>query len=100
MRISLTLFSISLKAGNKPSISESKESACNAGIPGFYPWAGNIPWRRQWLPIPVFLPGEFRGQRSVVGYSPWGHKESDTTEQLTLSLSKDVLPVPISRKTS
>ena len=36
---------------------------------------------------PVFLPGEFRGQRSLVGYSPWGLKESDMTEQLTLSLS-------------
>ena len=37
-------------------------------------------------PTPVFSPGEFHGQRSLVGYSPWGHKESDTTEQLTLSL--------------
>ena len=37
-------------------------------------------WRREWLPIPVFLPGEFHRQRSLVGYSPWGHKESDTTE--------------------
>ena len=36
---------------------------------------------------PVFLPGEFHGQRSLVGFSPWGHKESDTTEELTLSLS-------------
>ena len=35
------------------------------------PWAGKIPWRRQWLPTPVFLPGEFHGQRSLVGYSPW-----------------------------
>ena len=43
-------------------------------------------WRRKWQPIPVFLPGEFHGQRSLVGYSPWGHKESDTTEWLTLSL--------------
>ena len=51
-------------------------------------------------PTPVLLPGKSHGWRSVVGYSPWGHKESDTTEQLTLSLSKDVLPVPISRKTS
>ena len=42
-------------------------------------------WRSQWLPTPVFLPGEFHGQRSVVGYSPWGRKEWDTTEQLTLS---------------
>ena len=39
-----------------------------------------IPWRREWLPTPVFLPGESHGQRSLVGYSPWGHKESDTTE--------------------
>ena len=46
----------------------------------------NIPWRREWLPIPVFLPGEFHGQRNLVGYSPWGRKESDTTERLTLSL--------------
>ena len=35
-------------------------------------------------PIPVFLPGEFHGQRSLAGYSPWGHKDSDVTEQLTL----------------
>ena len=42
-----------------------------------------IPWRREWLPTPVFLPGEFHGQRSLVGYSPWGCNESDTTERLT-----------------
>ena len=39
-------------------------------------------WRRKWQPTPVFLPGEFHGQRSMAGYSPWGHKESDTTEWL------------------
>ena len=44
-----------------------------------------IPWRREWQPIPAFLPGEFHGQRSLVGYSPWSHKELDMTEQLTLS---------------
>ena len=38
------------------------------------------PWRRKWQPIPVFLPGESPGQRYLVGYSPWGRKESDTTE--------------------
>ena len=38
-------------------------------------------WRRKWQPTPVFLPGEFHGQRSLVGCSPWGHKESDTTER-------------------
>ena len=41
-----------------------------------------ILWRRRWQPIPVFLPGESHGWRTLVGYSPWGHKESDTTEQL------------------
>ena len=38
-------------------------------------------WRREWLPTPVLLPGEIHGQRSLVGYSPWGFKESDRTEQ-------------------
>ena len=42
-----------------------------------------IPWRREWLPTPVFLPGKSQGQRSLVGYSPWGCKESDTVEQLS-----------------
>ena len=41
---------------------------------------GKIPWRRKWQPIPVFLPGKSHGQKSQVGYSPWGHKESDMTE--------------------
>ena len=47
--------------------------------PGFNPWVGKIPWRREWLPTPVSLPGEFHGQRSLAGCSPWGHKESDRT---------------------
>ena len=42
--------------------------------------AGSTPWRREWVPTPVFLPGEFHGQRSLVGYSPWAHEESNTTE--------------------
>jgi len=48
---------------------------------------GKIPWRRAWLPTLVLLPGEFHGEKSLVGYSPWGHKELDTTKQLTPSLS-------------
>ena len=44
-----------------------------------------IPWRRKWQPTPVFLPGEFQGQRSLAGYSPWGHRELNTTELLTLT---------------
>ena len=43
-------------------------------------------WRMKWQPIPVFLPGKFHGQRSLVGPSPWGHKESDTTEQLSTTI--------------
>ena len=46
----------------------------------FDPWVGKISWRRKWKPTPVFLPGKFHGQRSLVGYSLWGHQESDTTE--------------------
>ena len=41
------------------------------------------PWRRKWQPTPVFLPGEFHGQSSLAGYSPWDHKELEMTEQLT-----------------
>ena len=52
--------------------------------PGFSLWVGKIPWRREWQPTPVFLPGESQGQKSLVGYSSWDHKESDMTEQLTV----------------
>ena len=47
---------------------------------GSIPGSGRFPWRRKWLPTPVFLPGESHEQRNPVGYSPWGHKESDMTE--------------------
>ena len=46
----------------------------------FSPWVRKIPWRRTWQLTPVFLPGESQGQRSLVGYSPWGRKESHTAE--------------------
>ena len=49
-------------------------------------WVGKIPWRRAWQPTPIFLPGESYGQRSLEGYSPWGCKESDTTEGLNTFL--------------
>ena len=52
------------------------------GRPGFDPWVGKIPWRRERLPAPVFWPVEFHGL-----YSPWGRKESEMTEQLSFSLS-------------
>ena len=50
---------------------------------GFDPWVGKIPWRRDRLPTPVFLPGESHGQKSLANYSPWGCKDSDMTERLT-----------------
>ena len=47
-------------------------------------WVGKSPWRKEWLPTPVFfLPRKFHGQRSLVGYSPWGCKQSDTIERLS-----------------
>ena len=75
--------------------SDSKASACNTGDPVFNPWVGKIPWRRKWQPTPVLLPGKSHGQRTLVGYSPWGRKESDmsnftilyTTESLVRLLN-------------
>ena len=67
-----------------PGVASSKEPSwwcrrCKKH--SFDPWFGKIPRRRRaWQHIPVFLPGESHGQRSLVGYSPQGHKESDTTE--------------------
>ena len=59
-----------------------KESACHCRRHEFDPWLRKIPWRREWQPTPVTLPGKSHGQRSLAGYSPWGHKELDTTQQL------------------
>ena len=50
-----------------PGGSEGKASACNVGRPGFDSWVGKIPWRREWQPTPVPLPGKYQGQRSLVG---------------------------------
>ena len=64
-----------------PGRSVVKNPPANVGD-GFSPWVGKIPWRREWQPTVVFLPGKSHGQRSLVGYSPWSPKESDMTEQL------------------
>ena len=63
--------------------SDGKESACNAEDPGSIPGLGRAPGEGNGYPL-VFLPGEFHGQRSLAGYRIWGHKDSGTTEQLTL----------------
>ena len=65
-----------------PGSLDGKASAYNAGDPGSIPGSVRFPWRRKWQPPPVFMPGKPHGPRSLVGYSPLGHKESDTTERL------------------
>ena len=57
-----------------PGGSDGKYSACNAGGLRFDPRVRKIPWRTEWLPTPLLLPGEFQGQRSLAVYKPWGHK--------------------------
>ena len=67
-------------SGKEPTCQCRRHKRCR-----FDPWVRKIPWRRMpWQPTPVFLPGESHGQRSLADYSPWGCKESDTTERLTL----------------
>ena len=57
-----------------------KETSLQCRRPDFNPRVGKIPWRKEWISTSVFLPGKFHEQRSPVGYSPWDHKELDTTE--------------------
>ena len=64
----------------------SKEFALQCRRCAFSPWVGKIPWRRKWLLIPVFLPGKSYGQRSLEGYSLWGPKMLDMTQQLNNSV--------------
>ena len=66
-----------------PGGSDGKESTCNMGDSGLIPGLRRFPWRREWLPTPVFLPGKSHGQ----GRNPWGHKESNMSEQPALSFS-------------
>ena len=69
--------------GGLPWWFSGKESTCSAGAAGdprFNPWVGKILWRRAWQATPVFLPRVSHGQRSLAGYSPWGHKELDMTK--------------------
>ena len=59
----------------------------------FNPWVGKIPWRRKWQPTPLFLHGEFLGERSLVGYSPWDLKVSDMTfcREVMIQLGKKAI---------
>ena len=73
---------------NIPGGSEVKASIClQCRRPGFIPWVGKIPWRRKWQATPVFLPGKSHGGRSLVGYSPRGHRVGhDWATSFSLSL--------------
>ena len=62
-------------SGTEPACQHRRLKRC-----GFNPWVGKIPWRRQWQPTPVFLPGEPHGQRNLADCGPQGHKESHMTE--------------------
>ena len=66
------------RQGRLPRYCSGKESTCQCRRHKrhrFNPWVKKIPWSRKWQPAPVFLPGKFRGQRSLAGYSPWGCKQ-------------------------
>ena len=58
------------------SLVAGKEPVCQCRRRRLDPWVRNIPWRRKWQTISVFLPGKFHGQRSLMGYSPWSHKRA------------------------
>ena len=73
-------FTVSSVVKNLPSMRRNRRHR-------FDSWVMKIHWRRKWQPTPAFSPGKSHGQRSLVGYSPCGHKESETTEQLNSSNS-------------
>ena len=60
----------------------TKSAYSRPGMLSFKSWLYHLIWRRKWQPTPVLLPGKFHGCRSLIGYSPWGHKELDMTEWL------------------
>ena len=71
-----------------------KETACQCRRCRLDPWAGKIPWRRKWQPAPVFLPEKSHEQRSLVGYSPWGHEESEVTQHVHRALAPQRAKAP------
>ena len=80
---------LSPSKGNLGSlVAQMVKNSLQCRRPGFDSLVGRITWRREWQPTPVFLPGKSHGQRSLMGFSPWGPKELDMTEWLTLSLSQ------------
>ena len=77
--------------------SDGKASAYNAGDLGSIPGSRRSPGEGNGNPLQYFLPGKSRGRRSLVGYSPWGRKESDTTEQLHFTSLHFMLQTKVKR---
>ena len=77
-----------------PGGSEGKSICLQYGRPGFDPWVRKIPCRRKWQPTPVLLPGKSHGQRSLVGYSPWGHKETRLSDFTFTFSTNEVATIP------
>ena len=78
-RFRTPLYFKSISRPGLPKQFSGKQSACQADV-GSTPAVGRFPWRRKWQSTPIFLTGKSHGQRSLVGYSPWGHKLSDMTD--------------------
>ena len=77
--------------------SAGKESACQFRRHRLDPWVWKIPWRKKWQHFSIFLLGKFHGQRSLMGYSPWSHKDLDKTENMrthTLLETREELEQP------
>ena len=84
-----------------PGGSDGKESACNAGDQDSISESGRSPGKgNDYPPTPVFLSGESHGQRSLAGYSPWGHKELDTTERLSRHARRGVCAYKLHKEKS
>ena len=87
-KLTLQLFHCIIRQLGFPGGSVVKNPPASAGDSGSIPGSGRSPWRRKWQLTPVFLPGESNGQRNLVGYSLWGCKEWDMTEQLNYNMRK------------
>ena len=80
-----------------PDGASGKEPACQCRRCGLNSWVRKILWRRKWQPTAAFLPGKPHGQRRLIGFSPWGRKESDMTERLHFSLRLVITFLPRSK---
>ena len=92
--LSLIFLIVLIHKWSFPGGGNARESACQGRRYtrcSFGSWVRKIPWRRKWQPTPVLLPAESCGQTSQIGYSPWGHRESDTTEHWAAEIHKWML---------